>query len=87
MENNPWSKKLKKTGLIEQRLLQEQIEINNLNERQNELQDKILDNINKVEKYEERKISLAVDASYTLKGIEKLEEEKRIQKQQKIQKE
>ena len=37
--SNPWGVKLKKTGLNEQRLASEQSSINDLNQRQSELQD------------------------------------------------
>ena len=60
--SNPWGAKLRKTGLNEQRLASEQASINNLEERQGELQNAALDNSAKIEEYNDRQSSLAADA-------------------------
>jgi hypothetical protein len=68
MENNPWSKNLRKTGLNEERITQDQTGIDNLNQRQNELQYNASNNTSKMGKYEDRQSSLAVDAMYGKQG-------------------
>jgi hypothetical protein len=83
MEKNPWSKNLRKTGFIEKLISQEQNTIDNLNQRQEDLKEIASNNnLKKVEYQEiqERKSSLSVEATYTIKGMEKMEEEKRLQK-------
>lgn len=82
MENNPWAKNLRKTGVIEKLLSQEQNIIDNLIQRQDELKEIASNNNLKKEEYQEfqeRKLSSAVEATYTIKGMEKIEEEKRLQ--------
>jgi hypothetical protein len=60
--SNPWGVKLKKTGLNEQRLASEQSSINDLNQRQSELQDVASSNDLKQNEYKDRQSSLAADA-------------------------
>lgn len=68
MENNSWSKNLRKTGLNEQRINNDQTSIDNLNQRQNELNNSASNNIYKMGKYEDRQSSLAADAMYGKQG-------------------
>lgn len=60
--SNPWGVKLRKTGLNDQRLASEQSSINDLEQRQNELQDVASSNLSKQSMYEDRQASLAADA-------------------------
>jgi len=60
--SNSWGVKLRKTGLNEQRSLQEQSDINDLNQRQSDLQNVSSDNALKVGEYKDRQSSLAADA-------------------------
>ena len=59
---NPWGVKLKKTGLNDQRLANEQSNINELNQRQSDLKNMALNNSSKLNNYNERQSSLAADA-------------------------
>jgi hypothetical protein len=60
--SNPWGVKLRKTGLNDQRLANEQSNMNELNERQADLQNMALNNSSKLNDYNERQSSLAADA-------------------------
>lgn len=60
--NNPWGVKLKKTGFNDKRLASEQSILNNLEQRQNELQNMALTNASKQNAYEDRQASLVADA-------------------------
>jgi hypothetical protein len=66
--SNPWGVKLKKTGLNEQRSLQEQSDLNNLEDKQSDLQNISSDNTSKKEKYNDRQASLAADAMIGQQG-------------------
>jgi len=60
--NNPWGVKLKKTGFNDKRLASEQSILNDLEQRQNELQNMALTNASKQNAYEDRQASLVADA-------------------------
>lgn len=60
--SNPWGVKLKKTGLNEQRSLEEQMRMADLEQSQTSLRDLASENTSKMSDYEERQGSLAADA-------------------------
>ena len=60
--SNPWGIKLKKTGLIEKLLTEDQTNANKLEQRQLELKDISLNNLLKINEYKERQSSLATDS-------------------------
>lgn len=66
--SNPWGNTLRKTGLNEQRLQQEQSGINDLQQRQGELQTVASENASKFGTYDDRQASLAADAMYGQQG-------------------
>ena len=65
--SNPWGMKLKKTGLIEKLLTEDQTNANKLEQRQLELKDISLNNLLKINEYKERQSSLAADPYLGLK--------------------
>lgn len=60
--SNPWGIKLKKTGLMEERLTSEQKDIANLENRQSEMAKNLETDREKSAIYSERQASLASDA-------------------------
>jgi hypothetical protein len=60
--SNPWGMKLKKTGLIEKLLKEDQTNANKLEQRQLELKDISLNNLLKINEYKERQSSLETDS-------------------------
>lgn len=66
--SNPWGVTLKKTGLNKQRLDSAQSQINELNQRQDELQQLSSTNTGKQNIYEDRQGSLAADAMMGQQG-------------------
>ena len=60
--SNPWGIKLKKTGLIEKLLTEDQTNANKLEQRQLELKDISLNNLLKINEYKERQSSLETDS-------------------------
>ena len=60
--SNPWGMKLKKTGLIEKLLTEDQTNANKLEQRQLELKDISLNNLLKINEYKERQSSLETDS-------------------------
>jgi hypothetical protein len=60
--SNPWAIKLKKTGFLEKHLETEKSNINQLEEKQFKLRSAIVVNNSKLEEYNKRQSSLAVDA-------------------------
>ena len=66
--SNPWGVTLRKTGLNQQRLDSAQSQINELNERQGDLQQLSTTNMDKQNIYGDRQPSLAADAMMGQQG-------------------
>jgi hypothetical protein len=66
--SNPWGVTLKKTGLNQQRLSSSQSQIDELNERQNDLQQLSSSNYGKQNLYDDRQSSLAANAMLGQQG-------------------
>jgi hypothetical protein len=66
--SNPWGVTLRKTGLNQQRLDSAQSQINELNERQGDLQQLSTTNMDKQNIYGDRQASLAADAMMGQQG-------------------
>ena len=66
--SNPWGVSLRKTGLNQQRLDSAQSQINELNERQGDLQQLSTTNMGKQNIYGDRQASLAADAMMGQQG-------------------
>jgi hypothetical protein len=67
--SNPWGIKLKQTGLIQKLSSEDQINIDNLEKRQEELNQLALNNLVKMNNFKEKQSSLAADAMAGKQGI------------------